>query len=564
MKKLLLAALVSSAFSGGVFAACADADLTPDVYNAIQRNDSLGSIQARLPCGLPTPTTYTDGIGRQFQVYTWSTLNKSMTIQTFESRVFTKTGSGLGFQATKETPPAAAFDSATNVMTLPVITVTDAQGNRATYYDAKVALNENGSYAILSMDTTQRGDVAYDTRGYAPANLDSKTGSLTVPSLVTADGTTVAFQATLGADGKWTSSTDAQAQSGVTLTTPPTPPTVAPAEASFDDATRVMTLPVLVLTDTKGVATTYYDAQIALTANGGWSLLSKATTHAGIAYDTTNYTPASLDLSTGTLMVSQLKDSTGKTSVFRATLAADGTWADQSDVKGAVSVATPVTTAPALAGYNSKSDILSLPVLSVTDANGQTQTYYDAQISLTPTGEWTIVSMGTTKRTGTPYDTSNYQIAKLELTTGALVVPALSNNNGSTQAFRAILANNGTWKDASDAGLSTIIPSPTSKALVSQQQFDPSNTKVWPGLAQGGVIVVGGTAYRNTDAACAIPSAYDSISSVTLPGSLTPTSVQSIANNPNVYIYQQSSNLYVTVDGWNGGCQVTSMGQVPN
>lgn len=566
MKKLLIAVMVAGAFSGTAFAACTDTDLTPDIFNSIQENDSLGDLQARLPCGVPTPTSYTDAIGREFKVYTWSTLNKSMTIQAFENRVFTKTGSGLGFQATKAAPPAATFDGTSNVLSLPVITIADDQGQLQTYYDAKIAMNDNGSYSILSMDSTQRGDVLYDTRGYAPANLDLKTGSLTVPTLASTDGKTVAFQAVLNsANGTWK---DGNSGDTLGVISQNQTPSVTPDAASFDSASRVMTLPVLQMTDTAGNTTTYYDAKIALTENGGWSLLSKSTTHTGNEnYDLSTYVPANLDLKTGMLVVPQLTaDGSTTATPFRAQLAADGSWTDQSDAVGfgKVSSIQKEKVTPTLAAYDTATKVMTLPVLSVKDATGKETMYYDAQISLSENGDWTILGMDTVKKNNQVYDVTGYQAARLDLTTGALVVPKLSDNEGGALAFRAVLANDGTWKDASDDPQKGFVPNNYTLALVGQQRFDTTySNKTWPGLVEGGIVVIQGVAYRNTQSGCAIPSSYDSVKTVTTPNSAGPMTVQMIENNPTVKVYHRGTSLYVTVDGWEGGCQVTDMGTAP-
>jgi hypothetical protein len=36
-----------------------------------------------------------------------------------------------------------------------------------------------------------------------------------------------------------------------------------------------------------------------------------------------------------------------------------------------------------------------------------------------------------------------------------------------------------------------------------------------------------------------------------------------IENNPNIQVYHRGTSLYVTVEGWEGGCQVTDMGTAP-
>lgn len=563
MKKLLLAALVSQAFAASAFAACADADITPDVFNSIQANDSLGSLQARLPCGLPTPTTYTDAIGRQFQVYTWSTLNKSMTIQTYENRVFTKTGSGLGFQATKAAPPPASFDANSNVLSVPILTLTDDQGSQTTYYDAKIAMNENGNWAILSMDNQQRGDVAYDTRGYAPANYDLKTGALTVPTLADDKGQTVAFQAILKSDGTWK---DASGSDTLNVIAQNQLPLVPPDNPHFDDASRVMTLPILQMTDASGNVQTYYDAKLALTENGGWSLLSKNTTPpSSVRYDLKDYAPANLDMTTGVLMVPQLVTPKNATPMpFRANLSADGTWTDQSDILGLVSHIAPTVVEPALASYSPQAEVLTLPVVTVKDANGQTTTYYDAKISLSENGNWTILSMDSVKKNNEVYDVKGYQAAKLDLSTGELVVPMLSDNQGTTTSFRAVLANNGTWKDVSSPSQPKVVGNSYESALVAKEQYMPPTPSYrWPGLNEGGIIVVQGVAYRNTQAGCAVPSALDSVTTISSPGSAQQQEVQMIADAPNINIYRRGANLYVTVDGWAGGCQVSDLGTAP-
>lgn len=546
MNKKLLSLILASMFAAtGAQAECSDADLKPEVLGSISTNAPLGSLLAALPCGTPTPTTYTDAIGREFSVYTWATPNKSLTVQVFEGRVFTTSGSNLAYRSKTVAAPDAAFDTATKVMSLPVLTVTDKGGTPTTYYDAKVALGENGTWSILSMDSEQRGDQLYDTRGYTPASYDVRTGAFTAPNVTDSSGQKFNFSATLGSNGYWS---DTASGAGPIAGSS----TITPAQASFDATTSVVTLPVLTITTAEGSTSTVYDAKIQLNSDGQWTVLSSETAPPdGKTYDLRATTIASLDWKTGTLSVPELKDPSGNTISFKAALAPDGTWADTSIGTNQGIVPSLAASTPELASFDSTSSVMRLPVLTITQEDGSTRTVYDAQISLDSAGNWSVLTTSDKPPVGVRYDLSNYTLANLNQQNGALTVPKLMAGE-SLVSFKATLDPNGSWTD--NSAVTGSVPLSLTNVAVATGAYSNGTTK-WPGLAQGGIVVIGTTAYR-ASSACSIPSAMDSVRQV---GGVD---VQTIEDNPNLTVYRSGSNLYLDVAGADTTCSVESLGTI--
>lgn len=545
MKKKLLGLLVAGAFTAAAHAACTDADLKPEVFGGISQNDSLGTLLAAVPCSTPTPTTYKDAIGREFSVYTWATSNKSMSVQVYEGRVFTKSGNNLEYRSKTVATPAASFDPASNVMTLPVITVTDKTGAQATYYDAKVALGENGTWSILSMDSQQRGDQLYDTRGYTPASYDARTGAFMAAGVTDNNNQTFNFSATLGTDGYWS---DTSAKTGSIAGSS----TAAPAQASFNETNSVMTLPVLTLTAADGSTSTVYDAKVQLSSDGQWAVLSmESTAPAGKTYDLRNTTVANLDWQTGTLSVPELKDAKGATVAFKAALSADGSWVDTSVGLNQGSVPSLAASTPDLASFDSSTSVMTLPVLTVTQADGSTKTVYSAQISLDAAGNWSVLTTSDKPPVGVRYDLSSYTVANLNQQNGALTVPKLSAD-GSLVSFKATLASNGVWTD--NSAVTGNVPLAITNVAVATGTYSNGTTK-WPGLTQGGIVVIGSSAYRATGA-CSVASAIDSVKQV------NGSDVQTISDNPSLTVYRSGASLYLDVAGADTTCAVESLGTI--
>lgn len=464
---------------------CSDDDLAPGVFSSISRNNSLGSTLSTVPCAPTSQESYKDAIGREFKVYTWSSPNKTLSVEMFENRVFTKNARNLAYQSVLVRPDAPSYDQETGVMSVPIMNLVDDAGNATTVYDAQIVMMANGEWALSAYSTEQTGDHKYDPTGYPVSTFNLDSGKLYIPNLKGVDGVKP-FAAQLVDGGMWK---DLSPEGSAGLI--PNYGHDVPAASSpvFDAEQSVLRLPALAIVDENGNRTVVYDAKVLMDKSGGWALLDYKALKEGEAapYDLSQYDMPLLDYQKGLLVAAGVEGEDGEFGL-RAKLNEDGTWThlSPSDQVPNTSRDVPVAKAPQ---FNEQSGLLELPALTFVDGNGKRVTVYDAKMVVNADGNWSLLDYKELAEGGlVPYNLSDYVMPLLDVEKGQLVVLGAEKQVGVDEDgspvfealdIRANVKDDGTWTPVANL----LAPAPAAPVAAAPAYDSQSGVLSMPALS---------------------------------------------------------------------------------